>query len=325
MEITYHYPPELFSLLVDTVPLLCRSKKDVLLFCRGAGISSGHFADLESRVRLDKNTVNKYEIVRTILWRLNERGADTLGERRELLRRVVEFEDFSTCWPDDQLKAKGLVSEIRRVVNVKDSFTRMNLERKREAQERRKDLDEKLRKTAECRHKRDEIRRDLFALFGEADVARRGAQLESVVNRLFATDGILVREAFRLHADKDNEVREQIDGVIEIDGHLYLVEMKWLSRPVDVNDVSRHLVRIYHRGSARGLFVSFTPFTDPALHICVEALQRTVVALCLVEEIVSLLENDGDLKELLRAKIHAAAIEKRPFHRVAQAPFHQAV
>jgi hypothetical protein len=50
-----------------------------------------------------------------------------------------------------------------------------------------------------------------------------------------------------------------------------------------------------------------------------------VVALCLIEEIVSLLESDADLKELLKAKIHAAAIEKRPFHRVVQAPLHQAV
>ena len=31
----------------------------------------------------------------------------------------------------DQLKARGLVSQIRQVVNVKDSFTRMNLERER--------------------------------------------------------------------------------------------------------------------------------------------------------------------------------------------------
>src|SRR5438270_13116615 len=114
MEITYHYPPELFSLLVDTVPLLCRSKKDVLLLFRGAGVSTAHFTDLENRLRLDKNAVNKYEIVRTILTRLNERGADALGERRELLRRVVEFEDFSTCWANDQLKAKGLVGEIGR-------------------------------------------------------------------------------------------------------------------------------------------------------------------------------------------------------------------
>ena len=40
-DITFHYPPELFSLLVDTIPLLNRSKKDVLLFFRGAGVPAG--------------------------------------------------------------------------------------------------------------------------------------------------------------------------------------------------------------------------------------------------------------------------------------------
>ena len=27
MDIAFHYPPELFELLVDTIPLLCRSKE----------------------------------------------------------------------------------------------------------------------------------------------------------------------------------------------------------------------------------------------------------------------------------------------------------
>jgi hypothetical protein len=31
----FHYPPELLSLLIDTIPLLCRSKQDVLTFFPG--------------------------------------------------------------------------------------------------------------------------------------------------------------------------------------------------------------------------------------------------------------------------------------------------
>lgn len=37
-DITFHYPPELCNLLVDVVPLLNRSKPDVLMFFRGAGV-----------------------------------------------------------------------------------------------------------------------------------------------------------------------------------------------------------------------------------------------------------------------------------------------
>lgn len=38
IEIIHHYPPEILSLLVDTIPLLCRSKNDVLIFFKGAGV-----------------------------------------------------------------------------------------------------------------------------------------------------------------------------------------------------------------------------------------------------------------------------------------------
>jgi hypothetical protein len=122
IDIIHHYPPELLKLLVDTIPLLCPSKQDVLVFFKGAGVPATVTADFTQKVATDRSSVNKYEIVREILVRLNDRGEATLRQRREVLKRIVEFEDFSTCWPNDQLKAKGLVAEIRRVVDVKDSF-----------------------------------------------------------------------------------------------------------------------------------------------------------------------------------------------------------
>ena len=145
IEIIHHYPPEILSLLVDTIPLLCRSKNDVLVFFKGAGVPEGITADFRQKLATDRSSVNKYEIVREVLVRLNDKGESSLRERREVLKRVVEFEDFSTCWPNDQLKAKGLVGEIRRVVDVKDSFGRM---RQEQEAERKKRLEEENRKLA---------------------------------------------------------------------------------------------------------------------------------------------------------------------------------
>lgn len=99
----------------------------------------------------DKASITKYEIVRTILEKLNERGDATLAARREVLRRIVEFEDFSTCWPDDRLKAQGLVAQIRQVVNVKGSFTRMREEREHEQRERRTQQAERQRQEQQRR------------------------------------------------------------------------------------------------------------------------------------------------------------------------------
>jgi len=176
MDITFHYPPELFQLLVDTIPLLCRSKLDVLTFLKGAGIDYQVMMDLWERVKNDKENISKYEIVRTVLTRINERGEAALRERREILKRVTEFEDFSTCWPKDELKAKGLVGEIRRVVDVKDSFTRMKQEVEKEREKHQREHQERIQALAHKQAELADIKNELFSLFGLPDSAsqRRG-------------------------------------------------------------------------------------------------------------------------------------------------------
>jgi restriction system protein len=316
MDIIFQYPPELLQLLVQTVPLLCRSKKDVLLFFRGAGMDFQFIEDLWDQVDQNRESISKYELTRIMLTRLNEKGEVTLRERREILKRVTEFEDFSTCWPEDQLKAKGLVSEVRRVVNVKDSFTRIQQERERERKDRTAEYQKQVAEAQKKKESLEAVKQELYHLFGMSDKRKRGLLLEKVLNRLFQIYGISIREAFALHEENGATVLEQVDGVVELDDEIYLVEMKWLQDAADVNDVSRHLIRIYHRGFARGIFISASGYTEPAVEICREALQRTVVTLCVLEEFVSLLEQEKDLKRLLKDKIHFAVIDKKPFKKL---------
>jgi len=316
MDIVFHYPPELFNLLVDTIPLLCRSKDDVITFFRGAGVEHVLLDDLWQRVRSDRANINKYEMTRTILTRLNSKGDATLRERREILRRITEFEDFSTCWPADQLKAKGLVSEIRRVVDVKDSFTRMRSERE---QERQKRIAEQERKAAEIQAHGaviEEIKRDWypwFGKFGDENRQKRGKALEDILNRLFKAYSISIRESFQVVSEEGLGIAEQIDGVIELAGSVYLVEMKWIEDPINVEHISRHLVRVYHRGFSRGIFISASPITQPALKICRDALQKTVIFVCLLEELVRVLEEHRDLVDFLKEKENAAIIDRNPY------------
>lgn len=314
MNFPHHHPPELLSLLVDTIPLLFRSKKDVVTFFHGAGVPASLLADMRMRVETAKEGINKYEIVRTILVRLNDGGDATLQHRREVLKRVVEFEDFSTCWPENQLKAKGLVAEIRRVIDVKDSFGRMRQEQEAERQKR---MDSERRKADELSKKRahmDEVKRDLYALFGEGNQQLRGRKLEGVLNRLFNLHGVLVRESFQRVGNEGEGVVEQIDGVISLDGDIYLVEMKWWDKPLGTGEVSQHLVRVFHRNCARGILISYSSFTAPAVAICKESLSKMIVSLCTLQEMVQLLEREGDLKDWLRDKIQAAVVDKNPFH-----------
>ena len=314
MDIVFHYPPELTQLLINTIPLLCPAKRDVLLFLKGSGVAESMLSDLEARLQSDRNSINKYEIVRTVLERLNAKGEPALRERREILRRVTEFEDFSTCWASDQLKAKGLVAEISRVVGVKDSFTRMRQAQEEERKLRVAEQQNKVRAAGERRVAIAALTSELGGLFGEPDPVKRGKALEAILNRLFAINGISVREAFVLRVDGQGIV-EQIDGVVELEGELYLVEMKWWHVALGPGDVAQHLVRVFNRGHARGIFISASDYTPAAIISCKESLTRAVFVLCALEEFVLLLEQEKDLRDFLKQKIAAAILDKNPYHR----------
>src|ERR1051326_6922867 len=94
----FHYPPDLFELVVQTIPLLNRSKESVLLFFKGAGVDENIFSDITQTVRTNKDGISKFEISKRILERINEDTEKYLRQRREILKRITEFEAFSTCW-----------------------------------------------------------------------------------------------------------------------------------------------------------------------------------------------------------------------------------
>lgn len=313
-DITFHYPPELFNLLVDVVPLLNRSKLDVLVFFRGAGVPENVTSDIATRLKVAPKDVNKYEMVRTVLERLNAKGESALRERREVLRRVVEFASFDSCWPSDQLKAKGLVASIREVVNQKDAFTRINNAREGERQAR---LAEAQRIASEKRRRDSRIeaaKQGLYALFGASTTSQeRGKLLETALNNLFHAYGVLIQKAFHLVGNAGEGIVEQIDGAIELGGVLYFVEMKWYRNPVGKPEISEHLVRLMSRAEVRGIFISASDYTEPAIHTVREFLQHKVLVLSTLQEIVRLLEKQDDLAEFFTKKVKAAQIHKNPY------------
>lgn len=314
MAEAFHYPPEILSLLVDTIPLLCRSKNDVILFFRGAGVAQDDLGEVERLVSVNKSSITKYEIARNILTKVNARGDSALGTRREIIKRIVEFESFETCWANDQLKAKGLVASIREVVGKKDSFTRMEQERKTERDIRLSKLQAERAKLEKKRLEINNVNQRLSALFKMDDKPHeRGKLLEGVLNDLFRVYGILIREDFRRRDPEIGVVVEQIDGVIELNGQIHLVEMKWLNAPVGISEFSPHLSRLFLRQNANGIFISANGYASSVESVCKEALSQKTIFLCSLREIVMLLQRQDDLVDFLSKKSNAAIIDKNPF------------
>lgn len=312
MDIIFHYPPELLSLLKEAVPKLCRSKQDLLLFFQGAGVGAQLLAPYQALLQADRKAFNKFHVTRELLARLNELGEASLRERREIIKRVTDFQDFSVCWESDQSAARGLVAQIRELVNVKDSFTRMNLEREAERKARLESARQHTADISRRRQEAEEIRRQFFGLFTEVNPQKRGKALEAVLNRYFRFSGILISEAIALKGDAGSGIVEQIDGVIQLRGQLYLVEMKWEQETLGREKVSSHLVRVFNRSLAGGIIISYSGYSDAAVADCRDALRQKVIVLCKLEEMVRALEREEDLSAIFDAKIDAAIIHKNP-------------
>lgn len=314
----FQYPPDLFELLVETIPRLFRSKKSVLQFFQGAGVQGEDLAEVTQLVRTATSTTSKYEIVRTVLTRLNARGDSGLRARREVIKRVTEFENFDLCWETDRMVAKGLVSSVREAVQKKDAFTRMKQERDAEREVTQARYREAQSAFTDRRQSLEDVQRRLFALFAMDDQPHeRGLLLESVLNDLFKAYGILIKESFVRRRPTDNSVvLEQIDGVIELGNTIHLVEMKWLNKPVGVAEFSPHLVRVMGRVGASGIFISSSGFTQPVIAQCTEFLNASTTVLCSLQEIVMLLQRQGDLIGFLKAKSQAAIVNKLPFFEI---------
>ncbi|MEH1803115.1 MAG: restriction endonuclease [Nostoc sp.] len=290
----FHFSPDFLNLLVDTIPKLCKSKKDVLIFFSSAGVSKKTLEDVSEKVDKDTNSINKYEIARTILVRLNEAGDDVLRERREIVKRVAEFEDFSRCWPNDQIAAMGLVAKVREMINSKDSFTRMqqyfNLKVEEDNKKRQSQEQARVDDLKHKRQKRQELRSELIALYQETNPHKRGKKLEPVLNRFFESENVLLRESFTITGENNEGIIQQIDGAIEVNNHLYLVEMKWWKEALSPGDVAQHMMRIFLRSDARGIFISESGYTEAAIIDIKKALSQKLIILFTLKELVLLLE-----------------------------------
>lgn len=81
--------------------------------------------------------------------------------------------------------------------------------------------------------------------------------------------------------------------------------------------MSEHLVRIMGRADACGMYISASGYTTEAIAVCREFLQHRTIVLVHLEEVVLLLDRQGELSDLLRSKVRAARIQRDPYLRWA--------
>ncbi len=130
----------------------------------------------------------------------------------------------------------------------------------------------------------------------------RGYSFEQFLKSLFDVHGMEGREPFRVRG-------EQIDGSFQLEGETYLLEAKWQNSPTGVAELHAFNGKVEEKAAwARGLFVSYSGFTEDGLH----AFGRGKRLICM----------DGyDLSEILSQELSLADVLKRKARRAAETGF----
>ena len=144
---------------------------------------------------------------------------------------------------------------------------------------------------------------DLKALVDYSDTPQsRGFAFEKYLNNLFEVYGLEPRGSFKVTG-------EQIDGSFLLHNEVYLLEAKWTNKKIEKGDLVIFNEKVSSKsGFTRGLFISFSDFSNEALVTFANG--RTVnIVLMTVQELAVSLSRNLDLTKVLSAKVRALAEE----------------
>lgn len=312
----FHFPPDLMNLLVDTIPRLNKSKKDLIAFFLNCGVEQRTLQKHINLLQKDRSAFYKHEVARDVLTSLNQAGDSMLGVRRQILQRVVCFDSFDACWENDRDRAKANVAEIGKIVKLKDTVTRF--ENITEA-ERQKIIDQNRKKLdliSEKKTQFEQLKDELTQLFALENPQKRGKALEQVLNNLFSFFKIGVHEAFCIYDNDSKKCYEQIDGIVEIGSNISLVEMKWEKDRIGAEPIGRFVGRVFIRAGVEGIFISYSGFTETGVKTANEALSSKIITLIELQDIISVLNQSKDLRAYFEARIRHTKFYKSSLHRI---------
>lgn len=153
--------------------------------------------------------------------------------------------------------------------------------------------------------KRQELGALLIQISGLAPQIR-GLRFEGFIKDLFAGFGLASRESFRV-------VGEQIDGSFKLQGHTYLVEAKWHGPKIGFADLMTFSGKISGKAAwSRGLFVSYSGFTDEGLEAFARGRQTNLICMDALD-LHQVLSGTVSLIDVLEEKARRAAETNRAF------------
>ena len=149
----------------------------------------------------------------------------------------------------------------------------------------------------------DSLLKELTNISSHSDTPQsRGFAFEKYLNKLFEDYNLEPRGSFKI-------VGEQIDGSFILHNEVYLLEAKWTNKKIDKADLVVFNEKVSSKsGFTRGLFISFSGFSDEALTTFANGRSVRIV-LMTVQELAIALSRKLDFTKVLSAKVRALAEE----------------
>ena len=139
------------------------------------------------------------------------------------------------------------------------------------------------------------LKREFLGLHESQDRQQAGLQLEKVMNKLFALHDLAPREPFRV-------IGEQIDGSLELDYEIYLLEAKWQQNPSPAADLYVFREKVSGKSQfTRGVFLSINGVSRDAQDAITRGKQPNFFVID-GYDIMMLLEDNMDLRTFLRRR-----------------------
>ena len=135
---------------------------------------------------------------------------------------------------------------------------------------------------------------------------RRAARFERFLTELFAAFGLAPKGSIRL-------VGEQIDGSFELDRAVYLIEAKWHADRTGNADLLTFSGKVARKAEwSRGLFVSYSGFTEGGLTAFAQGKQTNIVCMDGLD-LYQVLASKIDLRDVIARKVRVAAETNQAF------------
>ena len=135
-----------------------------------------------------------------------------------------------------------------------------------------------------------------FIQISQMKPQERGYALEKFLHDLFDIYGFNPRPSFRIAG-------EQIDGSIEFEHEIYLIEVKWQKQPINQADLLVLEGRVTgHSGIGRGIYITAGSFSPDGIAAYNRTQPSSIIGID-GQDIYFILENKLPLDEVLRRKI----------------------